>query len=144
MLNEAQESLIIFDDGDDIDGSIYNDRRVIDAVQDKLRNNPEFELRCLFDSDDDLLFRRELERERHVSIRTRSCCALTDGIYYQIIDGGTKAYLSRRALGSKERRFRLVDCTRVPRRHRGRVADTVLGRYKEDFEHAFGASAPVI
>lgn len=36
MLNEAQGSLIIFDDGDDIDGSIYNDRRVIDAVQDKL------------------------------------------------------------------------------------------------------------
>lgn len=144
MLNEAQKSLIIFDDGDDIDGSLYNDRRVINAVQDKLRGNPEFELRCLFDCDGDLLFRRELERERHVSIRTRSCCAPTDGIYYQIIDGGTKAYLSRYALGSKERRFRLVDCTPVPRRHRGRVADTVLGRYKEDFEHAFGASAPVI
>lgn len=144
MLNEAQESLIIFDDGDDIDGSLYNDRRVIDAVQDKLRDNPEFELRCLFDCHDDLLFRKELERERQVSIRTRSSCAPTDGIYYQIIDGGTKAYLSRHVCGSKDRRFRLVDCTCVPRRHRGRVADTVLGRYKEDFEHAFEASAPVI
>ena len=144
MLNEAQESLIIFDHGDDIDGSLYNDRRVIDAVQDKLRENPEFELRCLFSCDDNLLFRKELESERHVSIRTRSICVPTDGIHYKIIDGGAKAYLSRHAFDSRERRFRIVDCTRVPRRHRGHVADIVLGRYKEDFEHAFKASAPVI
>lgn len=144
MLNEAQGSLIIFDDGDDIDGSLYNDRRVINAVQDKLRDNPEFELRCLFNCDEDLLFRKELESERHVSIRIRSSSVPTDGIHYKIIDGGAKAYLSRHTLGSREQRFRIVDCSRVPRRHRGRVADIVLGRYKEDFEHAFEASAPAI
>lgn len=144
MLSEAQGSLIIFDDGDDLDGSLYNDRRVADAVKDKVRDNPEFELRCLFNCDEDSLFRKELESECHVSIRIRSSRAPTDGIRYKIIDGGTKAYLSRHASGSSEQRFRIVDCTRVPRRHRGRVADIVLGRYKEDFEHAFEASAPAI
>ena len=143
MLNEARESLIIYDDGDDSDGSLYNDRRVIEAVQHKLGDNPAFEMRCLFNCDDHLLFRRELEGERQVDVRVRSDSTSDDGIHYKIIDGGAKAYLSRHALGSKQRRFKIVDCTRVPPRYRSYVADSLLGTYKEDFERAFKASAPV-
>ena len=143
MLNEAEESLIIYDDGDDSDGSLYKDRRVIEAVQHKLGDNPAFEVRCLFNCDDNLLFRRELEGKRQVHVRIRSNGPSDDGIHYKIIDGGAKAYLSRHALGAKQRRYTIIDCTRVPPRHRGHVADSLLGMYKEDFEHAFEASAAV-
>ena len=143
MLNQAQESLIIYDDGDDSEGSLYNDRRVIEAVQRKLSGNPVFEVRCLFNCDDNLLFQRELKGERRVHVRIRSNGPSDDGIHYKIIDGGAKAYLSRHALGSKQRRYTIIDCTRVPPRHRGHVADSLLGTYKEDFEHAFEASAAV-
>ena len=143
MLNQARESLIIYDDGDDSDGSLYNDRRVIEAVQDKLGDNPGFEVRCLFNCDDNLLFQREFKGERRVHVRIRSNGPSDDGIHYKIIDGGAKAYLSRHALGAKQRRYTIIDCTRVPPRHRGHVADSLLGMYKEDFEHAFEASAAV-
>ena len=143
MLNQAQESLIIYDDGDDSHGSLYNDSRVVEAVQRKLGDNPAFEVRCLFNCDDNLLFQRALKGERQVHVRIRSNGPSDDGIHYKIIDGGAKAYLSRHALGSKQRRYKIIDCTRVPPRHRGHVADSLLGMYKEDFEHAFEASVTV-
>ena len=143
MLNEAQESLIIYDDGDNSEGSLYNDRRVTEAVREKLKDNPLFEVRCLFNCNDELLFRKELKGERQVDVRIRSNSAPEDGIHYKIIDGGAKAYVSRHAMDSKQGRYRIVDCTRVPLRYRADVADSLLGTYKEDFERAFEASAPV-
>ena len=143
MLNEVQESLIIYDDGDNSDGSLYNDHRVIEAVQEKLKGNPLFEVRCLSNCNDDLLFRRELEGERQVDVRIRSNSEPEDGIHYKITDGGAKAYVSRHALGSKEGRYNIVDCMRVPPRYRAYAADSLPGMYKEDFERAFEASAPV-
>ena len=143
MLNEARESLIIYDDGDNSEGSLYNDRRVIEAVLEKLKDNPLFEVRCLFNCNDELLFRKELKGERQVDVRIRSNSAPEDGIHYKIIDGGSKAYLSRHALGSKQGRYKIVDCARVPPRYRSFVADSLSGMYKEDCEHAFEASAPV-
>lgn len=140
MLGEAQESMIVYDDGDNIEGSLYNDRRAIDAVRSKLQANPAFKLRCLFNCDDRLAFQQELESEPQVDIRIRSGNAPANAVHYKIIDGGEKAYLSRHDLGSRERRFRIVDCTGVPRRHRRRVADTVLGPFKEHFDKAFEAS----
>ena len=143
MLNEAQESLIICDDGENSGGSLDNDSRVIEAVQEKLKDNPLFEVRCLFNCNDDLLFCKEAKGERQVDVRIRSNSAPEDGIHYKIIDGGTKAYVSRHALRSKKGRYKIVDCTRVPPRYRADMADSLLGMYKEDFEHAFEASAPV-
>lgn len=141
MLDEAQESMIVYDDGDNFEGSLYNDRRAIDAVRGKLQLNPAFKLQCLFNRDDRLAFQQELESEPQVDIRIRSRSAPDSEVRYKIIDGGAKAYLSRYDLCSKQRRFRIVDCTGVPRRHRSRIADCVLGPFKEHFEKAFGASA---
>ena len=143
MLNEALDSLIICDDGDDSDGSLYNNHRVIVAVRDKLGHNPAFGLRCLFNCDDNVLFRRELANGRRVQVRILGSGEPLDGIHDKVIDGGTKASLSRHALGSKQRRYKSVDCTPVPPRYRGRVADRVLGAYNEDFEHESKDSASV-
>ena len=140
LLDEARNSMILYDDGKNIDGSVYNDRRVIDAVRSKLRVNPDFKLQCLFDCNDDVGFHKEFANEPQVEIRTRNDTDSGGGVRYKIIDRGMKAYLSRHERGSRERIYKIVDCTTVSKRHRRRVADSVLGKYTADFASAFSAA----
>ena len=140
LLDEARTSMILYDDGNDMAGSVYNDSRVIDAVHSKLQANPDFELRCLFNCDDDVEFRKEFADKPQVEIRTRSDMDGERRIHYKIIDGGVKAYLSRHSLGSSQRQYKTVDCTNVSKRHRSRVAESVLRRYTADFATAFEAA----
>ena len=140
LLSEARTSMVVYDDGNDMDGSLYNDQRVIDAVRSKLRANPDFQLQCLFNCDHDVKFRRELANEQGVDIRTRIDSGNSGEIHYKMIDGGVKAYLSRHALGSRDRKYKIVDCTSVSKRHRSRVVEGVLGKHKADFSRAFVAA----
>ena len=140
LLDEARASMIVYDDGNNMQGSPYNDPSVIDAVRSKLRSDPAFELRCLFNSNEPMEFRKELEHERQVDIRTRRDSGRGSKIHYKIIDGGEKAYLSKHERGASKQRFRIVDCTGVPERHRRRVAKSLLGRHVADFARAFNAA----
>ena len=141
LLSEARTSMVVYDDGNDVDGSLYNNQRVIDAVRSKLRTNPEFQLQCLFNCDHDVKFRKELTHEQRVDIRTRVASGSPSEIQYKIIDGGVKAYLSLHELGSRMQKCKLVDCTSVSKRHRSRVAERLLGKHKADFAQAFNAAA---
>ena len=140
LLSEARTSMVVYDDGNDMEGSLYNDPRVIDAVRSKLRAHPDFQLQCLFNCDHDVKFRKELAHEQGVDIRTRLDAGDPGKIHYKMIDGGVKAYLSLHALGSRKRKFKIVDCTTVSKRHRARVAEGVLGKHKADFARAFAAA----
>ena len=140
LLDEARTTMVVYDDGNDMDGSLYNDRRVIEAVRSKLRANPDFQLQCLFNCDHDVKFRKELAHEQRVDIRTRCDWDNAGKIHYKMIDGGVKAYLSLHELGSRKRKFKIVDCTTVAERHRSRVAEGVLGKHTADFERAFEAA----
>ena len=140
LLDEAHTSMILHDDGNNMDGSVYNDRRVIDAVRGKLRVNPDFKLQCLFNCNEDVRFRKEFANEPQVEIRTRTVTGSVGGVHYKIIDGGVKAYLSRHERGSRDRIYKIVDCTNVSKRHRSRIAEIVLGKYTADFASAFSAA----
>ena len=140
LLDEASSSMILYDDGDDTDGAVYNDSRVIDAVRRKLRSNPDFELPCLFNCNDDVKFRKEFANEPQVDIRTRCYMGRERKVHYKIIDGGTKAYISRHELGSNHRRSKIVDCSNVSKRLRSRVGADVLRKHTEDFATAFSAA----
>ena len=140
LLSEARISMVVYDDGNDMDGSLYNDPRVIDAVRSKLREHPDFKLQCLFNCDDDVKFREELAHEQRVDIRTRIDSGDQGEIHYKMIDGGVKAYLSLHALGSRDRIYKIVDCTTVSKRHRSRVAEGLLGKHRADFARAFSAA----
>ena len=140
LLSEARISMVVYDDGNDMDGSLYNDPRVIDAVRSKFREQPDFKLQCLFNCDDDVKFREELAHEQRVDIRTRIDSGDQGEIHYKMIDGGVKAYLSLHALGSRDRIYKIVDCTTVSKRHRSRVAEGLLGKHRADFARAFSAA----
>ena len=140
LLDEAQASMILYDDGNSENGSVYNDRRVIGAVRRKLRDNPDFNLQCLFNCNEDMRFRKEFANEPQVEIRTRNDSGSESGVHYKIIDRGMKAYLSRHERGAGERIYKIVDCTTVSKRHRSRIAESVLGEYTADFATAFSAA----
>lgn len=139
LLEEAKQSMIIYDDGDKVTDSIYMSHEITESVTEKLVSHPDFRLQCLFNVDaPDLLFRNAFANyAAQVEIKTRDRTKPRLAIHYKIIDNGAKAYLSRHSPGSSKRRFRIVDCTNVSEANRNRVSNAVLGMYKNDFQRAF-------
>lgn len=139
LLDEARESMIIYDHGDTRAGSIYSDQEVTEAVWRKLFSNPGFSIRCLFDFDEPgLPFRRALEhRSSRVQIRAPVPQRDKLAYHYKIIDNGSKGYLSRNRAGQTAKRIRVVDCTEIPIAHRCRVSDVALRRFKKHFRRTF-------
>ena len=130
LLQEATESMVVYDDGNEMEGSIYQNRQVVDAVREKLSKNPGFRLSCYFNFDDAVLFTKELEQHPRVRIVTGHGDRPDDDVHYKIIDGGLKAHISRHEVASQERRYRMIDCTRVPKGRRTHVVDVLLEPYK--------------
>lgn len=142
LLRDAKSDIIIYDDGNQMVSSIYASEEVLAAFREKLEESPGFKVKCLFNCDDpDLPFRREFSQNPAVEIRTRNSRKADFPIHYKIIDGGEKAYLSVHGFEESEREFRLVDCTTVPEKHRGRVKKAVLRDYRQDFNRAFNEAA---
>ena len=130
LLAEADEKMIMYDDGNSMDESIYDDRSVVEAIQAKLQDNPGFRIDCMLNSVDDTLFRRTFQNEPRVEITQRK--GERSSLHYKIIDDGRKAHVSCHALGEEERPFKIIDATVASARAR-KVA---LGAYFSDFtEH---------
>lgn len=138
LLKAAEHSMVIYDDGNKMADSIYADPSILGELKKKLDENPSFRLQCLFNfPDPDLPFRKEFSGNPRVEIRTRNS---RFPIHYKIFDDGDRAYLSKHAPGESKRQFRVVDCTKVPQKHRKYVRDAILREYKQDFQQAFEAA----
>ena len=131
LLDEAKKSMVVYDDGNKMDGSIYENQEVINAVRQKLSNNPGFKLSCYFNFNDAILFTEELRECCGVQIKVGQGDRPDDDVHYKIIDGGLKAHLSRHELDSKVRRYRVIDCNSVPDRMKAHVSDVLLRRCKD-------------
>lgn len=143
LLREENRSIIVCDDGDRVHDSIYDDREVLDAIRRKLNHVTGFAMRCLFNVDEPrLLIRRAVNDSRlPVEIRIKHPDSPRCRVHYKIIDGGTKAYLSRLESGKTKRHYRIVDCTGVPKKHQKHVSEETLGLFNEHFQNAFSAGA---
>ena len=136
MVEEAEESLIMYDDGDaETEDSIYDDPQLIDAVEKKLEKNPSFKIQCLFNSKDSekLEFCKKFAENSQVQIK----CLARDGddrpkddVHYKVIDQNRKAYLSSHELGASERVYNIVDCTDCLPRYR----EYFLGKYNKHIQ----------
>lgn len=145
LLKAASESMIVYDDGNKQDGSIYMNREFVDtvanAVREKREKNADFGIRFLFNSDDpELLFRKRLAGHAGIEIRINPPHGRRLKTQYKIIDGGKQAYLSQHPFGASNRRFKRVDCSRVPKRYFKKTSDAVLGSFSRHFEKAFPAA----
>ena len=139
LLEQAHSKMMIYDDGDDNDGSIYMKREVVEAVEKKLADKPNFKIRCYFNLDNNTLFRKAFNDADQVEIQVGTG-ERPDDTHYKIIDDGRMAYLSRHGLGSSERKFQIIDCTRVDESELEDMTDSLLGEYKRDIERKFSSS----
>ena len=142
LLEKAKRSMVIYDDGDKVGGSVYDNPGVLEKVEAKLQKDSAFKIQCRFDCDDAKLGFRELckNHSKQVSIKTLDCAKedRPDDVHYKIIDDGQKACLSRHGLGSPKRRFKVIDCTRVrPKSVNRLVVQATLGECLEDFDAKF-------
>jgi hypothetical protein len=137
LLEKARSDMMVYDDGNEMEGSVYMQQEVIDAVKKKLRDAPNFIIRCYFNCDEkDTLFRQAFDSEKRVEIRTGTGTR-PDDTHYKIIDDGRLAYLSQHGHGDSERKFQVVDCTGVNPLVLKIVTDSLLGEYKKDIEKKF-------
>ena len=138
LLAQAHSNMMIYDDGNKMKGSIYMNKEVVHAIEEKLRDMPDFTMRCYFNHDEnDTLFRKAFNDHDRVDIRTRSDEDRPDDTHYKIIDGGRMAYLSRHEHGSSKRKFQVIDCRRVSESAFKDMTDSLLGEYKKDIEQKF-------
>ena len=63
VLKEARKSLVIHDDGDKREGSIYEDEDVVQAVRRQLENHQGLQIKCLFNDKEDLKLVQEIGAE---------------------------------------------------------------------------------
>ena len=139
LLEQAHSKMTVYDDGNKMDGSIYMNEEVVDAVKKKLDNELGFTMHCYFNYDEnDTLFRQTFDDHDRVDIRTRpNEDARPNDTHYKIIDDGRMAYLSRHDDGSSEREFQVIDCTRISKSALKGVTDRLLGEYKTDIAQKF-------
>ncbi len=131
LLDEAKENMVVYDDGNEMEGSIYWNRDVVNAARQKLSNNPGFRLSCYFNFNAAMPFTRELQECRGFRVEFGQGDRPDDDVHYKIIDGGLKAHLSRHELASEDRRYRVIDCNSVPDRLKAHVTGILLRRCKE-------------
>ncbi len=103
LLNDAECEMLVCDDGDQMEESIYENSDVIQAVRVKLEANPRFKMRCMFYSDDETKFRTAFRDQDRVDIKVVKC---RRDIHFKIIDDGRKGYVSKHPRGESERAYR--------------------------------------
>lgn len=110
LVNNTRRQIVIHDDGDDFEKSIYNDDNVIAALREQIQRH-NIKVRCLFNFKDQPLKLLELARssefKKHIEIWHPKDGRQEPDIHYKIVDGGKLVHLSNHAPGAKERGFRL-------------------------------------
>ena len=133
VLDRAERELLVHDDGDKSDGSLYDDENTVEAVRERLRTCPSLKIRCLLNfntgvkmaalsEEGDGRFQVRYLRQRPV-----------DDVHFKIADGGKMAYLSTHLKGVTERRGQVIEDMGAPefvRKHR-------LGGLIDDFNEGF-------
>lgn len=139
VLTKARETLVIHDDGDEREGSIYENDEVVQAVRHRLENCEELEIRCLFNDKADLRLVREIgakHPDRFTVYYLRGARPVGD-VHYKIADGGVIGHLSLHGHRQPERNFKLLDCSVARPSTRKRV----FGKYLDQFERDAKAAA---
>lgn len=136
LIAEAQESLEIFDDGNEMDGSIYQEASLTNAIREKLAKTPSFRVVCYFNEEEELLFHEAFKDEDRVRIfpglephpKNRP-----SEVHYKIVDGGRIGYVSQHGYSGSIREYQQWDCRHFSGRKLKAKADFL---YKKMREHA--------
>ena len=130
LLVEARKEVVMYDDGDTAEGSLYQSSRVVDAIRKKIEEYQDFHVDCTLNRmHGDTLFEQKLRSHHNVHIWQRSSHESRE--HYKIFDG-RKAYVSCHEPGSKMRNRSIIDCTKAMSKSHPRPL--ALRRYFDDFK----------
>ena len=128
LLEGANSSLLMYDDGETTSASLYQDRVFVKAAQAKLDENLSFTIKCMLNErHGETEFEKQFRDHDRVKIYGRRADPRRE--HYKIADG-QRAYVSRHEPGSSEREAMSIDCSAATER----AAATALSSYTEDFK----------
>lgn len=132
VLSAAKESVVIHDNGDRIDGTVYEDERVINAVRQQLEKHQALKIRCLFNDREELALVQRIGAAYPDRFHAFYRCGPrpVGDVHYKIADGGVLGHLSAHGHRQPERSFKLLDCTQA----KPRTRRSVFGKYLKQFE----------
>ena len=141
VVSAAKDTLIVHDDGNKMDGTVYENKNAINAVLRQLNGQENLKVRFLFNEQESLEMVNELcsKFPERVTVRYRRGGRPPAGdidIHYKIADAGIMGHLSDHEHGQPERYFKLFDCSRNSPRSRKRVFGEYIERFERDFESA--------
>lgn len=132
VLRTAKESVVIQDDGNGVEGTVFKDERVINAIREQLEERKALKIRCIFSDRKALALVKCLGTEypgRFQAFYRRGRGPIGD-VHYEIADGGALGHLSVQGRRQRERSFKVLDCTQAATRTRR----SVFGKYLRQFE----------
>lgn len=136
-LRRAESELLIHDDGDKVEGSVYDDDSTIQAIRNRLNECRELRIRCLLNFNEDVkatkLSDEFGERFQVRYLRQRP----VDDVHFKIADRGKWAYLSAHRKGETERSGEVCDGTRANERVRRHYVGDLLEAFDEGFREAY-------
>ena len=133
VLSQAEHELLVHDDGDNTEGTLYDDDDTVQAVRDRLRTCPDLKIRCLLNFKDDVRM-AGLSEEYGPRFQVRYLHQRpAEDVHFKIADGGKMAYLSTHEKGVTERQGQVVE----DRGARAYVRKRRLGGFIEAFNEGF-------
>ena len=140
VLEEANERLIVHDDGDSVDESIYNNKEVIAALDRKLSDRPELNVRILLNSPGVRLDVLKLAKKHgdQLQIRYRQGGRPVGDIHYKIADKDM-GYFSEHEEGSPNRKIWVYEFQHAPKKARDRAFGDTIRRFEKEFTQAEAA-----
>ena len=137
ILHATRSELLIYDDGDASDCSLYQDKELVDEVHRFLKESS-IKMRCLFTFDEKLLLTQTLTPSDGINFDVRVANqTVRDDRHYKISDSGNMLYLTRHKKGACERPFSLIDCSGVPKLVRWHVKKRLAKDHLDSFNLGF-------
>ena len=136
VLAEANEQMIIHDDGDSVVESIYNNEKAMAALDRRLSDS-ELKVRILFNNPGVRLDILELAKKHgdQLLVRYRRKGRPVGDIHYKIADRHM-GYFSEHDEGSSDRKIWIYEFGHAPRKARDRVFGDTIRRFEKEFKEA--------
>lgn len=136
-LEHADCELVIHDDGDKVEGSVYDDDLIVQAIRDRLRKFPKLRIRCLLNFKANVKV-TELSKEFGDRFQVRYLLQRpVDDVHFKIADQGKWAYLSTHIQGDTRRDGEVCDGTRASKRVRRYYVGDLLEAFDVGFKKAY-------
>ena len=137
LVDRADRRMIVHDDGDAIDRSIYNTHAVVDKVEARLREGG-FEIVFLFNSKErgNLELSRRLGDNPSVTILQAPLRDRDSDVHCRILDDADVVHLSRHRPGAETRNTKCLNLAKVPIGRRVEALQAGIPHLADDLQAA--------